>query len=99
MSQTTSLAVGSCRSWEGTLALVGSLVLCAGWASAVRGAQAPEMPDKLKEIRRLVDSGDWKRADELVTAVISQNSTSYEAYEVLGRVKDAPRGPTCAQCC
>jgi tetratricopeptide (TPR) repeat protein len=71
--------------------LVGTFALCAGAASGARAAQVPEIPDKLVEIRRLMDSGDWKRADELATAVVSQHGTSYEAYEALGRVKDAER--------
>lgn len=45
----------------------------------------------LAEVRRLLEAGDWKRADELATVLVSQSGAPYETYEMLGRVKDAER--------
>ena len=67
-----------------------TLVLVAAGV-AVCAQPLPELQTQLAEIRRLVDAGDFKRADELATALVRQNAASYEAYEALGRVKDAAR--------
>jgi tetratricopeptide (TPR) repeat protein len=70
-----------------------ALVLGIAGAANVQAAQLPQVQvqDKLAEIRRLADLGDWKRADEVATLLVNQNDGSYEAYEMLGRVKDAER--------
>src|SRR4029077_10805435 len=68
-----------------------ALVLGAACVARVHGAPLPQLQDRLAEIRRLADSGDWKRADEAASALVTQNNSSYEAYEMLGRVKDAER--------
>ena len=64
-------------------ALLNLLTLCVCLA-----AQDPGQT-KLAEVRRLLAAGDWKRADELATVLASQKDASSEAYEMLGRVKDA----------
>src|SRR5260370_16867854 len=89
MAKKGGLVAGSSNCRKARLALVGSLVLCAGWAAGVRAAQVPKIQDKLAEIRRLMDSGDWKRADELTAAGVSQNRTSYHSYAILPRLKNA----------
>ncbi len=64
--------------------LLNLLTLCICMAG-----QPADDPNKLAEVRRLLEEHDWKRADELATALAAQKTASYEAYELLGRVKDA----------
>jgi tetratricopeptide (TPR) repeat protein len=68
-------------------ALVPALAL-----SICRGAAVTEdTPSKLAEIRRLLESGDWQRAGELAAALCSRNGAPYEAFELLGRARDAAK--------
>jgi tetratricopeptide (TPR) repeat protein len=70
-------------------ALLNVLTLCVCRAGGP--VQAPEGSGRLAEVRRLLEAGDWKRADELATSLASQSNASYEVYELLGRARDAQR--------
>jgi tetratricopeptide (TPR) repeat protein len=66
------------------IAIVAALELPRALASDV-----PLDPRALAEIQRLLNAGDTQRAEEIATALVAANTSSYEAYETLGRVMDA----------
>ncbi len=72
------------------VALLNLVTLCVCQAAGAPG-QTIEGQSRLVELRRLLEAGDWKQADALATAMISQDNPSYETYEMLGRLKDAQR--------
>ena len=54
-------------------------------------AEQPSDQARLREVQRLIQAGDLKRAGDLANQLVRAHPDSYAAYEALGRVRDEER--------